>query len=62
MCHIVPSVVRSRCWCLMMHGWCRMMHSWLWHVTVSVEAIVLVVVAAPVGNEQVFIFVYFVTL
>ena len=51
MCHIVLPVVWSWCWCFVMHGRCRMMHSWLRHVTVSVEAIVLVVIAAPVGNE-----------
>jgi hypothetical protein len=39
-----------------------MVHSGLVHVTVGIEAIVLVVVSALIGNEQIFIFVYFVTL
>jgi hypothetical protein len=38
------------------------MHVGLRHVTVSIEAVALMVVATPVGHEQIFIFVYFVTL
>ena len=45
------SVVRSRRRSLMMHGRCRMIHSGLRHVTVCIEAIVLVVVSALVCNE-----------
>ena len=35
-----------------MHGRCRIMHSGLWHVTVSVEARITMVVAASVGHEH----------
>ena len=46
----------------MVNGWSIVMHSGLRHVTVSIEVSRLVIVATSVGNEQVFIFVYFVTL
>jgi hypothetical protein len=38
-------------WSVAVNGRSIVMHSGLVHVTVCIEAIVLVVVAAPVGNE-----------
>ena len=38
-----------------MHGRCRMVHNGIRHVTVGIEAIVLVVVSALIGNEYLWV-------
>ena len=57
-CYCGLSVMRSRCWYIVMHGRyivmhgrCMMVHSGLRHVTVSVEVSRLVIVATSVGHE-----------
>ena len=54
---VAPSLVAVSRRSVVMH--CR---SGLRHVTVGIEAIVLVAVSTLVSYEQIFIFVYFVTL
>ena len=55
MCNCGLSVMRSWNWCMAMHWRCRMVHSGLRHVTSRVEARVTMAVAAPVGNEHLWV-------
>ena len=59
LCNCGLSVMRSRCWrimmcnrCLVMHSRSRMVHSGLRHVTVSIEVSRLVIVPTSVGHEN----------
>ena len=54
-CNCGLSVMRSWNWCMAMHWRCRIVHSGLRHVTSSVEARVTMAVAAPVGNEHLWV-------